>query len=344
MIGWGGVRLDEAAVGGGINPSPAPTGSLVFQGESATPMELLLVELKALGHNTVRVDFDPYCTDTIDQNYMSIYNASNLQRAIQIAQYYGFRIIVDYHGFTDLVGGPTCWLNFWAPVTNQFKNSYSQIIWEPLNEPNGISVSTLSTDYQHWINQDRSQGDTHWIVVQNICSYGCSLCSTGDGACLNAVNGYPTVTDPLGTLAQERRIFISLHSYMAYFQYSASWNNATADSVASGYYQAVLTGSNETGWPVLNTEGGTDPLCSGTCAADAILSGSAGYTTTTFHFIQTLTSLYDHNTHQRISWVWWPAGSWTDTPTAGIYGAMQCTTTPLGWGCLLRTKPASSHV
>src|SRR5438034_2620118 len=340
LIGWGGIRLDEASVNG-INQPSTITPSAVFPGESATSMELLLVELRARGYNTVRVDFDPYCTDQTDQNYMSAYDATNLQRAIQIAQYYGFWIIIDYHGYTDLTGGPSCWLNFWAPVTQQFKSSYSQIIWEPLNEPNGTSVSTLSSDYHVWINQDRNEGANHWIVIQNICSYDCNLCPEGDGSCSAAVYGYPTVTDPLGTLAQGGRIFISLHSYMDYSGYSSSWNNATAESVANGYYATVLAGVAQTGWPALNTEGGTDPLCSGICAPDTNLSGSAAYTTTTLHFIQTLTSLYD-NAPQRISWVWWPAGSWTDTANAGIYGAMQCASRPVGWGCLLNIKPVNN--
>ncbi|HEX4919326.1 MAG TPA: PKD domain-containing protein, partial [Candidatus Bathyarchaeia archaeon] len=213
LIGWGGIRLDEAAVGGGINTPSNPPASLVFPGEKATNMELILIEMKAMGYNTVRVDFDPYCTDQSDFQYMSAYSATNLQRAIQIAQYFGFWIVVDYHGYSEAFNSSqeSCWLNFWSGVTNQFKNSYSEIIWEPLNEPcydpstcagasttndmcSGASacVPVLSSDYQAWIDQTRGQGDTHWIVVQNICSYGCSLS--------NWANGFPTVTDPLGTL------------------------------------------------------------------------------------------------------------------------------------------------
>src|SRR5207245_7647798 len=65
----------------------------------------------------------------------------------------------------------------------------------------------------------------------------------------------------------------------------------------------------------------------------------AGYTTTTFAFIQALTNLYDSNTPQRINWVWWPAGSWTNTPVAGTYGATQCNSNLIGWGCLLTFIP-----
>src|SRR6267143_1760226 len=260
LIGWGGIRLDKAAVGGGVQQPPTSTPSVVFPGESATNMELLLIELKAMGYNIVRVNFDPSCTGS---QYMSSYSAANLQRAITIAQHFGFWILIDYHGYSEVFNSTTatCWLNFWSGVTNQFKNSYSQIIWEPLNEPcydpsacagystnnnmcSGASacVTTLSQEYQLWIDQTRAQGDTHWIVIQNICSYGCSLSKWA--------SGFPTVTDPLGK-SPTGKIFISLHSYMGYS--SSNWNNAAADSMAQQYYQAVLAGMTASGWPALNT-------------------------------------------------------------------------------------------
>jgi len=345
MVGWGGVRMDESVAGSG------GASSAVFPGESASDMELLLIELKAKGYNTVRVDFDPYCSDTVDYNYMSVYSQTNAQRAVQIAQHYGFWIIIDYHGYSDIFRNTSCWLSYWKPIVQNIGPSYSNIVWEPENEPtldctNSPSscpsapcssdtscVTYLGSAYQQWIDQARSLGDTHWIVVQNLCSYGCGLSDMSQG--------YPTVTDPLGTLSQGGRIFISLHSYMDYGQNSGSWTNSTAASVAQQYYQAVVNGITNAGWPALNTEGGTDPLCAGTCAPDTVLASSAGYTVVTLHFIQTLTSLYDTNTPQRINWVWWPAGSWTSTPGAGTYGAMQCNSNPVGWGCLLTFVPLS---
>ena len=343
LVGWGGVRMDESTAGS------SGTSSAVFSGESASDMELLLIELKAKGYNTVRVNFDPYCTDTVDYNYMSIYSQTSAQRAVKIAQHYGFWIVIDYHGYSDVFGNTACWLSYWKPIVQNIGPLYSQIIWEPENEPttscanspsscpsapcssDASCVTYLGSAYQQWINQARSLGDTHWIVVQNLCSYGCGFSDMSQG--------YPTVTDPLGTLAQGGKIFISLHSYMDYGQYSGSWNNATALSVAQQYYQAVVNGVTNTGWPALNTEGGTDPLCAGTCAPDTILASSAGYTTVTLHFIQSLVNLYDSNSPQRINWIWWPAGSWTSTPGAGTYGAMQCNSNPIGWGCLLTFLP-----
>src|SRR5256712_6488490 len=225
---------------------------------------------------------------------------------------------------------------------------HSQITWEPENEPttacsnspsscpsapcssDSSCVTYLSSAYQQWINQARSLGDTHWIVAQNLCSYACGYSDMSQG--------YPTVTDPLGTLSQGGRIFISLHSYMDYNQFSSSWTNATAEALANQYYQAVVAGVPNTGWPALNTEGGTDTLsCDpNMCGPNVVLNGSAGYTPETFHFIQSLVNLYDENSLQRINWVWWPAGSWTNTPGAGTYGAMNCAGNPVGWGCLLQ--------
>jgi len=348
LVGWGAVRMDESQAGSG------GASSAVFPGESASNMELLLIQMKAKGYNTVRVDFDPYCTDTVDYNYMSVYSQTNAQRAVQIAQHYGFWIIIDYHGYSDIFRNTSCWLNYWKPIAQNIGPMYSQIVWEPENEPttdcsnspsscpsapcssDSSCVTYLGNAYQRWINQTRSLGDNHWIVAQNLCSYACGFSDMS--------LGYPIVTDPLGTLAQGGRIFISLHSYMDYNQFRSSWTNTTAEQLANQYYQAVVAGVSNTGWPALNTEGGTDTLsCDpNMCGPDIILNGSAGYTLVTFHFIQTLVNLYDRNSPERINWMWWPAGSWTNTPGSGQYGALQCNSNPIGWGCLLTFIPPST--
>src|SRR5438876_1077676 len=294
-----------------------------------------MMTLNQLGYNIVRVAFEPTCTTPPDSGILGRYDAAKLGQVIDLAKQYSLWIIVDYHGYTDLETSSSeqCWLGFWKSLVGNFTSSYSQIIWEGLNEPhmiNNADVARLSSAYQALINEVRALGDTHWIVVQSMCSASCGFSDS------NMAAGYPIVTDPLGNLSQGGRIFISLHSYMGYQYYSGSWNNATADALAQQFYNAVVTGMQTTGWPALNTEGGADPQvsnCSG--PPDCVLSGSAGYSVTTFHFIQTLTKLYDANTPQRINWVWWPAGSWTDT-TSSVYGAMNCASNPEGWGCLLR--------
>ncbi len=314
IVGWGGTRLDET-----VSHDPSNPPSNVFPGEQASNQEMQVLKLQSMGLNAFRVSFQSACGSPQE---MGSYDSSDLERSIAIAEHYGFWVIVDYHGYNDLAinGGPDCWLNFWRPVVQQFQGRYERIVWEPLNEPNGFgdNVPFLGEQYQRWINQTRSLGDTHWIVVQSVCSYGCGLSDWADG--------FPSVADPVG------KVFISLHSYMGYHDYPSSWNNSTAEAVAQRNYQAVLDGIARTGWPVLNTEGGADELCDH-CAPDEVLTGSAGYTVTSFHFIQALTNLYDSYT-PRINWVWWTMGSWTDTPGAGLYGSLA----PNGWGSLLQYR------
>jgi PKD repeat protein len=335
VIGWGGISLNEVSRFASGNPP-----SQAFPGQQASDMESVVILAEAKGMNGIRVSWDPTCTispSLIDANY----TATQLSTAIQIAGFYHFWIILDYHGYTDPFTAATsaCWLSFWAGVTNQFKNSYSQIIWEPENEPKyGFTGSAcsgatacvpyLSNEYQMFINQTRAQGDTHWIIVENICSFGCGLDANGDGSLLGAVNGYPTVADPAG------HIFISMHSYL---NNPASWTYSDADAYAQGYYDTVLAGISKTGRPALNTEGGASPY-QGSGGPTDILTGSAGYNNITLRFIQTLTNLYD-SAPARIGYAWWTAGDWTNTPGAGSLGAMQCNSTPKGWGCLLQNKP-----
>src|SRR5712691_3061410 len=61
LVGWGGVALNEVS-----RTAPGNPASSVFPGETASDLEYVVQVLKARGFNTVRVDFDPYCTDTVD--------------------------------------------------------------------------------------------------------------------------------------------------------------------------------------------------------------------------------------------------------------------------------------
>lgn len=360
LFGWGGIRLDEAAVGaGGINANNLGAASCCFSGEQATNMELVMKRLVSLNYNTIRVDFDPSCTDNTDQNYMSAFSQVNLQRALTLAQFYKLWILVDYHGYIDfqlgtsgmvLTGYPSlraCWLAQWQPIVNQFKNSYTGLIWEPLNEPcygtmtlqggganctAGTDVATLSGAYQAWINQARAAGDNHWILVQNLCSNSCGFADYSQG--------YPTVTDTL------KSVLISLHAYMG-FQFVAPWTIQEADNYAYQFYQWMVTGQKNTGWASVNTEVGADPLCDitacptagwGSCSnPPTTCSGSAGFTTVTFEFVRYLRQLMLNN-NPSIGWIGWTAGSWTNTPGAPLYGSLD----PTGWGTSLGSIPLST--
>ncbi len=265
------------------------------------------------------MSFESQCTTRREQGP---YSSQNLERAFAIAERFQFWIIVDYHGYNDTATETTinCWLTFWSGLVQQFSSRYARTVWEPINEPMGIgynhaSVAVLSNIYQRWIDQTRLLGDTNWVVVQNLCSYRCDFSDKEDG--------FPAVMDPVG------KVFISLHSYMAYRYYWDTWDNSTAEARAVGFYNSMTNGAARTGWQLLNTEGGAAGTFNGTQRCpDLILTGSAGYCGTNFHFMQTLTSLLDTGP-QRINWVWWTVSSQTNTEDAGLYGALNT------WGSIL---------
>ncbi len=124
LAGWGGVALNEVTRTASGNPV-----SSVFPGETASDLEYVVQVLRARGFNTVRVDFDPYCTDMADYNSMSVYSQTNAQKAVLIAQQYGFWIIIDYHGYSDIFRNTSCWLNYWKPIVQNIGPMYSRIIW-----------------------------------------------------------------------------------------------------------------------------------------------------------------------------------------------------------------------
>ncbi len=316
MIGWGGLRLDSATTTCSSvcyhNSTYVPSN--VFPAQNQSDMERLVVRMKAMGLNTIRVSFSPFCTNPAGDRDDSPYSFSDAQNMIKIANYYNFWIALRYDGNDDISTATTCWLNYWQPIVQQLGPLYSQIVWEPINEPNA-TVTALSSTYQQWINMTRKAGDQHFIVIENQCSNKCPYSDLSQG--------YPTVTDPLG------KVLISLHNYMSYP--SSGWTVPDAIRHAQQDYQAVLKGEQVTGWYALDTEGGPDPqvpTCNGPtgttsgCPPDDMLPGSAGYANVSLAFIQTLTQLFDSR-NPRIDWIWWPAGTWTDTPCAGTYGALQ---------------------
>jgi len=376
VAGWASTRVNDTRI---LDNSTSAPNSVVFSGQKISNFEQMVAREASLGYNTIRASFAPYCglhygIKPPDSNFMGDYNSNQLARAIKIATYFNFWIVVDYHGYSDLYNSTTatCWQNVWfgssAPgwisgstgIVGQFGNNYTRIIWEPLNEPDGLTfpvnrtswcgahftqcdankTAYLSSEYQSWINADRNAGDTHSIVIQNLCSFTCQGCSTGNGDCPTAVSDYPTVTDSL------KKIFISLHSYMSnlndldasqggsnpnFYCLPNCYTNSTAGMDAQLYYNTTIVGVSQTGWPALNTEGGA--FLSTCCVLphmppqDMILNGTTSYANMSFYFIQTVTSLYEKNTAQRIPFLWWGAASWTTYGCQPGYPHQSCTGT-----------------
>ena len=356
--GWGGTKLADT---GQNQTAPA---SLVFPGEKQSNFEQVAMRQFQLGYNTVRVSFAPYCsvqyglnTYSSPQNFMGDYSSGQLARAIKIAQRFNLWLVVDYHGYADFTNSTlvNCWLKFWfgpdssesgpTGVVGAFMGNYSRIVWEPLNEPAASTFPTnicqnptgnpsqcddnrtayMSSQYQSWLNLDRRLGDAHWIVVQNLCSYGCY--KPRDAYYVD----YPKVNDT------SSHVFESFHTYLGYGiaitasdgsgGHSSYWNGTTADIFARLDYLTMINETIRTGfgWPLFNTEGGTScGVINGTrCLASplAVVKGSAGYTDVSLQYIQDLVT-YEDAASPRIGRLFWPAASWTDTPNAGLFGAL----------------------
>jgi Divergent InlB B-repeat domain len=114
---------------------------------------------------------------------------------------------------------------------------------------------------------------------------------------------------------------------MPYREYYYAWNNTFADDLANIYYSAMLSETEKAGFPVLDTEGGpgtTTRAVNGTITQcpDQVLPNASGYCRTNLYFIQTLTSLMESHAPDGFNWLWWPVGDWSDTPGAGILGAL----------------------
>ena len=242
--GWGGTRLKDTS------QNLTGPASLVFPGERASNFEQIALEQVQSGYNTIRASFAPYCSvryglnsNASPQDFMGNYSAAQLARGLKIAEYFNMWIVVDYHGYSDFANSTlvSCWLNFWlgpnsvsgpTGVVGEFMGSYSRIVWEPLNEPASGSFPVSSeadktryaaAQYQAWINAARQLGDTHWVVVQNLCSYGCSRDRS------HWYLNYPNVTD------SQNRVFESLHTYM---YYPAFVEHVAYDSNSNGIYDS----------------------------------------------------------------------------------------------------------
>ena len=185
---------------------------------------------------------------------MGNYSQAQLERAVKIAEYFNLWILVDYHGFADFANTTLtdCWLNFWfgpntasgpTGVVGAFMHDYTRIIWEPLNEPDSSTFAVSATgwcksnplqcelnktsyaaaQYQSWLDLARRMGDTHWVVVQNLCSWGCSMDRS------HWYLEYPNVNDT------QRRVFESLHTYLYYPAYV---EHVAYDSNSDGKYDS----------------------------------------------------------------------------------------------------------
>lgn len=163
LRGWGGIGVGEA-----VQNNTGPP-SAVFSGQKASNMEQAFANMSAMGFNTERIVFmDPISTCGGSQcvpNSLanaaiknSAYSNANLTRAIQIASYFHFYVVLNEHQNCDFANATSAceqnisgtfvnftntenqWLGFWqsnvtAVVHTVGWTGAGGVLYEPLNEP-----------------------------------------------------------------------------------------------------------------------------------------------------------------------------------------------------------------
>ncbi len=279
---------------GAVHFNSGNPSSIVFSGEEASNTEVTFAEMKSRGYDAARVSI----IDPGNQPDSGSYDSNAWHRTLQLAQHFGLTVIGDDHEYTIT----SSWLPFWKTVIQDTPEAtYPNVLWEAQNEPHD---SSLASDFQAFVDQDRGLGDTRWIVLG--CNNDCS--PSGGGSDLSS---FPVVTDP------QDHVFYDFHEYFFYSAHSSQWNNQSAVAFADSKWAGVQDVINTLHRPFLGTEWGAETGCS-TCAPDQAIPGSAGYAPETLAYVTELVKL---SQQAGVGYTIWNAGDWNDPP-AGTTGAL----------------------
>lgn len=328
--GWGGIRIYETVRATNIENGSKRywPQSIVFPGEVASNAELTCLELKSRRYNAVRFIWQPATTG---KPSTWLYNETWMDRAIKIAKALNMWIIIDCHAFHDHYQYENQWINEWYNIISRFKDSYEKIVWEPINEPcmwyydgsnkltGTAAVNKLAQIYQRWINICRGLGDTHWIVISNICWYDPHPWT------------FPSVNDPLN------RIFLTSHFYMLYEYEMDRWTISEAQLFADQRFMIIINAINTLQRPFLCTEMGATPFSGDYDTPEEVptcrYGGVSAYSDVSLAFVQRMITRMD-NYSSRIGYILWCAGDWAKNwpegwHYGGLYGGLDI------WGQLL---------
>lgn len=315
LSGWGGIRLFEAT----LNPDTDPDNpdSSVFAGEQSSNAEMVMRRLKNEGFNAIRALFESdWGENAGDEWYQKAWqwNPQWFERYVTLAKHYDLWVIVDYHGYREPYQHEEEWISFWQNLISTYSGEYDKFIWGMCNEPitpysGQQAIDEWTRRAQRWIDMCRGLGDTHWIVVSEVC-WGIIG--------FPPVEWFPDVTDPLN------RVFLDKHFYYDYGELDDKnkWTVEDAEAKADYYYNLVIEIMNRYNRPFLCTEMGAWP--GGVDPPDVIYNPHS-WSPVSLAFIQRLIDNFDAHT-PRIGYILWQAGDWGP---AGLYGDWDC------WGTQL---------
>lgn len=287
--------------------------SAVFPNQLASDAEMAMIKLKNDGYNAIRA----YWEASTSPSYLpdGKYDQTQMNKFIDIAKALNLWVVGCCMCFFDQYEYETQWLNDWKNIIGNTSSRYDKIIWEPCNEPlmqysdgshaltGQTAIDGLRDIYNSWINMDRGLGDNHWIVVSEVCWMN---------------GGFPNVTDPLN------RIFLNMHLYYNYQQFSSKWTISQAQTFADSQYGVITSAMSTFNRPFLCTEMGAHWVAGS--PPDVQYDGASGYTTVSLAFVQRLITDFD-NYNGRIGYMLWPAGDWAKDWSegwhyCGLYGGM----------------------
>jgi len=179
-------------------------------------------DVKRLGVDVIRVPINlPAFTSpdyTIDPLFLKL-----LDKAVDWAEKYQIYIILDNAPADVTAKLDNSIRNFLVPVWTQmarhFKDRSQYVIYEILNEPNGLSPDNWGRIQGEVIDAIRSVDQQHWIVVTGT--------ENVDGASsVSTLSSLPRYTD--------NKLLYTFHFYLPYVftHQGADWNDPSAESLA----------------------------------------------------------------------------------------------------------------
>jgi endoglucanase len=195
----------------GVNESGAEFGQNVIPGtlgkDYTWPSPSSIDYFVGKGFNVFRVPFmlERLTPSGITGSFDSAY-LSGLTTIVNYITSKGAYAIIDPHNFmrfnNQVITDPTSFSTLWKNLSSQFKSN-SHVIFDLMNEPNGIDASVVYQCMQAAVNAIRANGATQLILVEGTSWTGAwTWTSSGNAA------AFASLTDPMNNVA------IQMHQYL----------------------------------------------------------------------------------------------------------------------------------
>jgi endoglucanase len=201
-----------------------------FQAGNAHQLQLTkytkkdFANIKSLGCDVIRLPINLfYMTNGKPDYVLDKLFLQFLDQAVSWAEEYKIYLILDNHSTDDIASKnpslESALTKVWTQMAEHYKDRSEYIIYEIMNEPNGISTQTWGTIQQKGIDAIRSVDTKHYIIV------GASNFNT-----YNELNQLPQYTD--------NKLIYTFHFYdpFIFTHQGASWPNPSLEKLINVPY------------------------------------------------------------------------------------------------------------